>query len=413
MRNSNRNVAVTKPNGSQVADRFPLYLHKTGQYAKKVRGRVHYFGKDREKALSRYMSERDALQAGLVVRPEPTPAQVTLKTGCETLLAQKQSLVTTGELSSRTLADYRSASKRLLAHFGPHRLLTDLRPVDFIPFREKCSENRSAVTTGNTLRFVRSILRFFYDQDLIDRPIKFGKALALPSQAVVRAERHKRGPLMFSAAEIRLMLNGTTATNGDSDTVTLAGASPVLKAMILLAINCGFGQTDCSRLLLRHIDLENGWHTFPRPKTSIERRCKLWPESVEALRAYLKTRRTPSDKRLSDRVFLTRFGDEFVKVKQTASESGDLRITPIDAVSLTFCKLLKRLSIKRHRVSFYSLRRTFRTIADETRDQPAIDHIMGHSPQANDMAARYRQSISDERLKAVSDYVRNWLFNCQ
>ena len=35
---------------------------------------------------------------------------------------------------------------------------------------------------------------------------------------------------------------------------------------------------------------------------------------------------------------------------------------------------------------------------------------MGHSPAANDMAAVYRQRVTDERLKAVTDHVRKWLF---
>ena len=69
-------------------------------------------------------------------------------------------------------------------------------------------------------------------------------------------------------------------------------------------------------------------------------------------------------------------------------------------------------------MGFYALRHTFRTVADESRDFPVIDLIMGHvpdsgggaSPFAVAMGARYRQRISDERLKAVSDMVRRWLF---
>ena len=35
---------------------------------------------------------------------------------------------------------------------------------------------------------------------------------------------------------------------------------------------------------------------------------------------------------------------------------------------------------------------------------------MGHTPLANDMAARYRQRVSDERLETVAEHVRRWLF---
>ena len=54
--------------------------------------------------------------------------------------------------------------------------------------------------------------------------------------------------------------------------------------MILLGINCGFGNHDCGTLPKSAIDLEAGWVNYPRPKTAIERRCPLWPETIEAIR---------------------------------------------------------------------------------------------------------------------------------
>ena len=70
-------------------------------------------------------------------------------------------------------------------------------------------------------------------------------------------------------------------------------------------------------------------------------------------------------------------------------------------------KLLNNLGINGHR-SFYALRHTFETIGGEAKDQVAVDHIMGHA--RDDMATVYRERISDERLRAVADYVRAWLF---
>ena len=67
-----------------------------------------------------------------------------------------------------------------------------------------------------------------------------------------------------------------------------------------------------------------------------------------------------------------------------------------------------RRGLKRPGLNFYGLRHTFRTVADASKDQPAIDHIMGHS--RDDMASMYREEISDQRLLDVVNVVHNWLF---
>src|SRR5262249_51380452 len=69
-------------------------------------------------------------------------------------------------------------------------------------------------------------------------------------------------------------------------------------------------------------------------------------------------------------------------------------------------KLLDALGINGPR-NFYTLRHTFRTVADEARDQPAADHIMGH--EVPHRSSVYRETISDARLRAVTDHVRKWL----
>ena len=69
--------------------------------------------------------------------------------------------------------------------------------------------------------------------------------------------------------------------------------------------------------------------------------------------------------------------------------------------------MLDALGITGNR-NFYALRHTFETIGGEAKDQIAVDHIMGHA--RDDMASVYRERISDERLKAVSEHVRKWAF---
>jgi hypothetical protein len=65
-------------------------------------------------------------------------------------------------------------------------------------------------------------------------------------------------------------------------------------------------------------------------------------------------------------------------------------------------------ALHRLALGFYTLRHTFRTIADESKDQPAVDFIMGH--EVPHMSAVYRETISDVRLRAVVNHVRGWFY---
>src|SRR5207244_2319458 len=105
----------------------------------------------------------------------------------------------------------------------------------------------------------------------------------------------------------------------------------------------------------------------------------------------------PKDKTDPGLVFITKYGESWAKDTST------------NPVSQEMAKLLRQLHINgRKGIGFYTLRHTFRTVADESKDQPAVDFIMGH--EVPHMSAVYRETISVARLKAVSDHVRGWLY---
>jgi integrase len=195
--------------------------------------------------------------------------------------------------------------------------------------------------------------------------------------------RARRGPQLFTAEEIRRMLDA---------------AGVQLKAMILLAINAGLGNADCGKLPLAAVNLETGWVTYPRPKTGVGRRFPLWPETVAALRAVLAERPAPARAEHAGLVFVIKGGGSWHR-------GGSRTDSPVSA---EMRRLLNRLGISKGR-NFYTLRHTFRTVADEAKDQPAADYIMGH--EVAQMSSVYRESISDARLRAVVDHVRLWLFS--
>ena len=115
---------------------------------------------------------------------------------------------------------------------------------------------------------------------------------------------------MFDADDIRLMLN----------VVSLP-----LKAMILLGVNCGFGNMDCGMLPLFGVDLDQGWINFPRPKAAIERRCPLWSKTVTALRVVVEARPARNSDIDSGLVFVIKYGQSWAKQTSTNPISAEFR----------------------------------------------------------------------------------------
>jgi integrase len=366
---------------------FPLFPHARGYWAKKVRGKLLYFGRiaddpKGEAALNKWLDEREDRLAGRT--PRANADGLTVEDLCDHFLNAKRPLVTAGEITKRTYDDYFATCERLTKAFGLSRLVDDLRPDDFDKLRAAIAKIWGPVRLGNEIQRVRTTFKFGLEAGHIEKPVRFGPVFKRPSKKVLRISRAEKGSRMFEANQIKKII---------------AAAGLQFKAMILLGINCGFGNADVAMLPTGALDLKNGWLDFPRPKTGIARRCKLWPETVKALQAAIVKRPTPKDTADNGLVFITKYGLRWAK------ETRD------NPVAKEMAKLLTELGIKRPGLGFYALRHTFETVAGESRDQVAVDHIMGHARE--DMASVYRERISDDRLRAVVEHVRSWLFGSQ
>jgi integrase len=361
---------------------FPLFAHATGRWAKKIRGQMHYFGPwaDPNAALAKYLDQKDALHAGRKLRE--ASAGTTVKDLCNSFLNAKLTKVESGELTRRSWEDYKAACELVVAHFRKGRLVADLDPDDFNSLRANLAKKWGPVTLGNVIQRIRVVFKFAWANGLIDRPVRYGDEFKRPSRKVMRLDRARKGPKLFTAGEVRRLI----------------GASgPTMRAMILLGINCGFGNADCGRLPMSAVDLDAGVIDFPRPKTGIPRRCTLWGETVEAMREVLAIRPRPKHSEHTTLFFVTTHGHSWAKD------------TPDSPIAKEMKKLVNRLGIHRRKgLGFYTLRHTFRTVADEAKDQPAVDFIMGH--EVPHMSAVYRETISEARLRAVAEHVRQWLF---
>jgi hypothetical protein len=57
-------MAKSKSKRKTRSDKFPLTLHKTGLYCKKIKGKFYYFGSDGQLALERYLEQAAYLRTG-------------------------------------------------------------------------------------------------------------------------------------------------------------------------------------------------------------------------------------------------------------------------------------------------------------------------------------------------------------
>ena len=383
MANSTRKRPAKKP--AKPHPDFPLFAHGNGQWSKKVRGKHVHFGvwSDPDAALRKWLDQRDDLLAGR--KPRVNGDGLTVANMVNRFLTAKKILADGGEITPRTWRDHHTCCRRLVDGLGGGRLVADLAADDFEHLRAVMGRTMGATWLKVEMQRIKSVFKYAHDAGLIDHPVRFGPLFRSPSNRVIQKNRRDKGARMFEADEIRQMLD----------------AAPLqLKAMILLGVNCGFGNNDCSSLPKSALDLDHGWVDFPRPKTAVDRRCPLWPETVATLSEAIAVRPSPQNPADDVLVCLSSRGHRRVRLEGEAWN---------DSITTATFRLLTKLGLKRPGLNFYALRHTFETIGGESLDQVGVNAIMGHTDTS--MAGVYRERVTDARLQAVTDHVRGWLFD--
>lgn len=395
-----KKTSATKQSSGKPYPSFPLTPHRNGQFCKKIRGQIFYFGSigDPEAALKRYHQHCDGLHSGRITEVNRDENAFTVRDLANHFLEAAEARCEAGELSPRTFADYYRDCERLVTFFGRERVVESITRDDIKALRKHLARGVHPETLNGRVGVTRSIFRFAYEEELIEKPIRFGKDLKRPDRRLLRRSKAEAGRKHFQAAEIR----------------TLLDAAPLqLRAMILLGINCGLGNRDVAELPVNCIDIEHGWIDYPRAKTGVRRRCPLWPETVDAIVAVQESRKRIRMKPKPDAaglLFVTRKGCPFVRSKSSVLPGGRPHVVEHDAIATTLKRIMDRKGIEIRGLGFYGLRRSFETIGAETGNQVAVDHIMGHVPHTSDMGAVYRQHVAESALRQVTDHVRQWLF---
>lgn len=409
MSKSNKSRPARKPKKPYAE--FPLTPHASGKWMKKIRGQIHYFGNwarrlegvlvpaDNDgwkEALAAYKAVADDLHAGRT--PRATTDGLTVSDLCNRFLTSKLRKVEAGEMTSGLFLDYKVMTDLCVNSFGKNRLVADLAADDFAALRATMARKWGPVRLANSITRMKSVFKFGYESGVMDRPARYGPEFKKPDQSAMRRHKAKTPTKMFEAEEVRALIDGALIVGGSGPELVRPNA--MMRAAILLGVNCGFGNADCGELPVSAVNLEAGWIDFPRPKTGIARRCPLWPETVAAIRAAAVQRPKPVLPRDVGRVLLSEAGTMLV----TRSTKGHTK----DLIGIHFTNQLRKLGLYRKQIGFYTLRHVFETIGGEGADQVAVDMIMGHTDPS--MAGHYRERIGDARLRAVVDHVREWVW---
>ena len=461
------------PRPSKPRPDFPLFPHASGRWAKKIRGKFHYFGSVADDpsgrtAFALWQKEKDRLLAGPNLRrPKrrlPTHAGVTKPRPDFPLFPHqtgrwakkvKGNLLYFGKVANdpkgeKALAAWLTEKDYCLLHgrrqptAGAGLTVADLCNRVLNVKRLKVDDGELTLHTFRTwTRICRQVVTQFGGKRLVEdlgpddfeallRATISGRAASSRSVAIsfVRSlfrfacnenQRLISAPVLFGEAfqPPRLSRIKMDRGPGRSKLFTaeqlqeiLAFVKRPMKAMVLLGINCGLGNHDIASLTFDHLDLEAGWHNHPRPKTGTARRCPLWPETIEAIEHALKIRPRPKNPAHKELVFLTRNGLPYVRLSAASATAFEENKTE-DIQHENIITTNMWAVLKRLGMKRDGLSFYALRHTFETIGGGAKDQVAVDFIMGHvtpGMGTTYRQAIDDERLQAVVDHVHGWLW---
>ena len=367
-------MANSKPNlkkRKKRSDKLPLTLHPTGQYCKKIKGKLFYFGTDKNIALERYYEQAAYLHTGKGNPLNCTNNHLSLKTVCNLYLDYQESRATIDEITRSYVYDQTRLLRDFVLYIGPNRIISEISTIDLQNYRKKLVKTgKAADTINNRITAIKTMYNWALDNGIIDSTPNL--------KAVKKIVISKTEKPTFNIAQIQKLLQH---------------ASTQMKAMIWLGLNCGFGCTDCAELKWENFNSEKTRVCFPRGKTGMPRNLPLWHETVSAIENVPK---------LGNLVFYTSKGNAWVRVIHSFDKYKKEKYTKENGISKEFSKLLKRACIKTERgVGFYTLRRTAATLTAKSGDPFAVQRLLGHADLK--MATTYVQDVSEQTDRAINN----------
>lgn len=346
-----------------------LTAHNNGQWSKKHKGKVYYFGTwdDPKGALERWRQEWHYITGGEVTPRERAAAGCPLLDSLNAYLNERHKQMDRGDIEYSTYREYKDAVKVIAGVFGDGREVGTLKPVDFMGLLDNVS-HLSPMKRGKFVDVTRRMFNWVEKQ--YGAKVEYGEFFKRPSARLIRRQRNQREEKILKPKQVFDLMKVA------DDTMT---------AIMWLGINGGFGNTDVAKLVPADVDFKKKMIDGSRHKTEALRKVPLWPETIKAIKKVYNPN--------SPFLFLDQYGKCFVRrgTNNISDNMQDIR----DAT-------------KHKDVTFYWFRYTFGTVAAEVGDDHAKNLVMGHV--IDGVPENYILRFPMKRLVKITNHVRDWLF---
>lgn len=166
----------------------PLFLHRNGQWAKKIHGKHRYFGCDRDLALTAWLAQKDSLLAG--IEPTPVVTSPTVTELANLYMDRCHRRLKSNDLAASTAIEYETIVRRLIEFVGPNAEPAKWSPIDFARITEhlhqpiarkvgprggvkgRSVKRRSSTTVAISIRAIKAFLNWCEKSELIPPTVR-------------------------------------------------------------------------------------------------------------------------------------------------------------------------------------------------------------------------------------------------
>lgn len=313
---------------------------------------------------------------------DPIPQDQTIGAQVEVWLETQRLRVKTRKLSADRYDNVKDGIERFRAFLGSSLPVTSIDEDRLERYyfdlqaavgkqTAKLRAGLSPSTAESYFKVAKQLIKFLYTRRLIELPRNL-------NDRQLRFDVQARSVLTFSVEEVRKLV---------------ADATGQVKLHILLALNCGYTNTDIAELRDSQIDWQRGAISRKRSKTQQVVNVptvtyQLWPQTIELLRHHRSGK---------DTVLLTRSGGPWAF--RTLDDQGKLHKN--DNIAPNFRRLQRRINVG---LAFKYLRKTSATMLESHELYGRYKgHFLGHAPRG--LAEKHYAAPSPD----LFDKIIGWL----